>query len=58
MYLGDRPGNTVQTQIWLGLHCLPLIQQFLYTWTDSRLDLPKFKFKDKYGYELGIPIFR
>ena len=32
-----------------GLHCLPLIQQFLDTTSDSKLYL--LKFKSKYGQE-------
>ena len=41
-----------------GLHCLPLIQQFLYTSSKSETDL--FKFSDKYSKELTLsaPIFR
>ena len=33
------PQNAASDQ---GLHCLPLIQQFLHTSTDSKLDLFKF----------------
>ena len=44
------PQNVASDQ---GLHCLPLIQQFLDTSTDSKIDL--FRFHTKYGKELRCP---
>ena len=44
------PQNTVSH---LGIHCLPLIQQFLDTKSGSKLYLVKFE--NKYGKELRCP---
>ena len=38
------PQNAASDQ---GLHCLPIIQQFLRTSIDTKMDM--FKFEDKYG---------
>ena len=35
-----------------GLHCLPLIQQFLDSWIGSKMDF--FKFYNKYGKEFRL----
>ena len=46
----EMPQKAVSHQ---GLHCLPLIQQFLDTTSGSKLYL--FKFKNKYGQEFLCP---
>ena len=45
------PGQMLQnTALDLGLHCSPLIQQFLDISTWSKMDL--YKYYDKYGKEI------
>ena len=49
-YSVDPDGRSQNVASHQGLHCLPVIQQFLNTKSDSKLYL--FKFYHKYGKEL------